>query len=301
MQKSAVNFSLKPLDKTFGAIVTGIELAQVDADTFDTLYRAWLDYALLVFPGQFLTDAEQESFARRFGDLVEGLEAVEISNVLPDGRLRDAPDDDMMKIIRGNMHWHQDNTYMPVQAKGAVFSAKVVPKTQGDTAFADMRAAWSALDSAEQEKLASLSAHHSLAYSQRELGEDTKDKDSEYIGYGLDLEEVPIRPLLKVHPETDCPTLAVGRHAYGIPGLSASASESLLASLIDFATGEAERVYQHRWNEGDVVVWDNRCLMHRACPWDYNEPRIMLHSRIAGDPRTEMASSLRADPSSAED
>ena len=118
---------------------------------------------------------------------------------------------------------------------------------------------------------------------------------------GLDVEEVPLRPLVKVHPETGQPTLAVGRHAYGIPGLSASASESLLASLIDFATGEAERVYQHRWNEGDVVVWDNRCLMHRACPWDYNEPRIMLHSRIAGDPRTEMASSLRADPSSAED
>ena len=282
-------FSLQPLPKTFGAIVTDVRLNDIDDSLFAELYRVWLQYALLIFPGQHLSDAEQAVFARRFGDLVEGLEAVELSNVLPDGRLRDAPDDDMMKIIRGNMHWHQDNTYMPIQAKGAVFSAKVVPKAQGDTAFADMRAAWDKLDELTREQIAGLSAYHSLAHSQRQLGEETKGNDSEYIGYGLDVESAPLRPLLKIHPETGRKTLAIGRHAYGIPGLSEEESARLLEYLVQFSVSDDHRTYQHRWNQGDLVVWDNRCLLHRACAWDYAEPRVMLHSRIAGNPATESA------------
>lgn len=289
MNENMSNFSLQPLPRSFGAVVSDIRLSRLTDAQFDRLYQAWLQYALLIFPGQFLTDDEQVVFARRFGQLVEGLEAAEISNILPDGRLRDAPDDDMMKIIRGNMHWHQDNTYMPLQSKGAVFSARVVPRAQGDTAFADMRAAWDALDEATRDRLSGLSAYHSLAHSQRELGEETKNDNSEYIGYGLDVEEIPLRPLLKVHPETGRKTLAVGRHAFGIPGLAPEASEKLLADLIEFAVSDDYRVYQHRWKPGDVVVWDNRCLLHRACPWDYAEPRVMLHSRIAGDPGAESA------------
>lgn len=292
MNNPVKNFSLQPLDKTFGVVITDIDLAAVDADVFEDLYRTWLDYALLIFPRQNLSQHEQIEFAMLFGELIEGLEAVELSNVLPDGKLRMAPDDDMMKIIRGNMHWHQDNTYMPIQAKAAVFSASVVPSNQGDTAFADMRAAWSALDEPTRDRVAPLSAYHSLAHSQRKLGEDTKTQDSEYIGYGLDLGQVPLRPLLKVHPETGQPSLAVGRHAFGIPGLSPEESEILLSKLVSFAAGDERRVYQHRWHTGDVVVWDNRCLMHKACPWDYTEPRVMLHSRIAGDPRTEAADLL---------
>ena len=294
MKDVSALFSLQPLPKTFGAIVTDVRLNDVDDSLFAELYRAWLQYALLIFPSQNLSDAEQVGFARRFGELIEGLEAVELSNVLPDGRLRDAPDDDMMRIIRGNMHWHQDNTYMPVQAKGAVFSAKVVPKAQGDTAFADMRAACAALDKNTREQIADLSAYHSLAHSQRQLGEETKGSDSEYIGYGLDVENTPLRPLLKIHPETGVETLAVGRHAFGIPGLSAEESAKLLEDLIQFSVSDDHRTYQHRWNQGDLVVWDNRCLLHRACAWDYAEPRVMLHSRIAGNPATESATHLHS-------
>lgn len=288
MHTETLPFSIKPLsDKTFGAVVTDIRLSDIDDATFSKLYEAWLEYALLIFPGQHLSDSEQSAFARRFGDLVEGLEAVELSNVLPDGTLRDAPGDDMMKIIRGNMHWHQDNTYMPLQAKGAVFSAKVVPSAQGDTAFADMRAAWDALDGNMQEKLASLSASHSLAHSQRELGEETKSGDSEYVGYGLDVADIPRRALLKIHPETGRKSLAIGRHAFGVTGMTDEESARFLDELTDFAVGDDSRTYQHRWSKGDALLWDNRCLLHRACAWDYSEPRVMVHSRIAGDPLSE--------------
>jgi alpha-ketoglutarate-dependent taurine dioxygenase len=282
-------FRLEPLDKTFGVVVRDIEVRSLDDTAFAALYQAWLDYALLIIPAQHLSDSEQQAFAERFGKLVEGLEAVEISNVLPNGQLRDAPDDDIMKIIRGNMHWHQDNTYMPLQAKGAVFSAKRVPSAKGDTAFADMRAAYDALDDDTKALIANLSAHHSLAHSQAELGEETKARDSEYIGYGLDVAEVPLRPLVKNHPETGRKTLAVGRHAYGIPGMTDPESAALINRLLQFAVADESRVYQHSWTTGDVLVWDNRCLIHRACDWDYSEPRVMLHSRIDGDPVSEAA------------
>ena len=285
----ATRFSLEPLQKSFGALVTDIRLPAIDEATFTELQAAWLDYALLIFPGQHLSDNEQRVFASRFGELVEGLEAVEISNVLPDGELRDAPDDDMMKIIRGNMHWHQDSTYMPLQAKGAVFSAKVVPTRQGNTAFADMRAAYDALDGKTRDMIGRLSACHSLVHSQEKIGEQTKDSDSEYIGYGLDVSDTPLRPLVKTHPETGRNALAVGRHAFAVQGKSEQASEQLLQRLNEFAVHNEHWIYEHQWSVGDVVVWDNRCLMHKACDWDFSEKRVMLHSRIAGDPGSEMA------------
>ncbi len=283
------SFSVTPLDKTFGAVINEIDLRKLDTEAFEELYQTWLTYALLIFPGQDLSVSEQITFARRFGDLIEELKAVSISNVKADGSLRDAPDDDMMKIIRGNMHWHQDSTYMPVQAKGAVLSAQTPPAAQGDTAFADMRDAYDPLAPEIQRKIAPLSAYHSLEYSQRSIGEETKKEGSEYIGYGINVEGIPRRPLVKTHPETGRKALAVGRHAYGIPGLTEAESQALITELNDFAVSDTRRTYQHRWHAGDAVLWDNRCLMHKACEWNFNEPRVMRHSRIAGDPVSELA------------
>ena len=93
---------------------------------------------------------------------------------------------------------------------------------------------------------------------------------------------------MKIHPETGRPALMIGRHAYGIPGLGEQESDALLQELLDFAC-QAPRVHHHHWAPGDAVIWDNRCLMHRATPWDMREPRIMYHSRIAGDPVSEFA------------
>ena len=281
---------LQPLPgKTFGAVVRGLPLATLSDDAFPELYSAWLRHGLLIFPEQHLSRSEQITFAERLGPLVPGLEAAAISNLRADGTLRDAPDDDMMKIIRGNMEWHQDNTYMPVQAKGAVFSAQIVPKTGGETAFADLEAAWETLDPTLQARCEALGAYHSLVESQRRLGESTKAEGSEYTGYGLNVAGSPLRPLVKIHPETGRKSLAVGRHAYAIEGLENNDALALLATLLDHAVTAPERVVEHRWTAGDLVLWDNRRLLHRAQPWDYTEPRVMTHSRLAGDQRTEGA------------
>lgn len=281
----AQGFEVEPLDATFGAVVRGLKLSELDDAGFRALYDTWLEYALLIFPGQHLAKSEQVAFARRFGALEFDL--VALSNVKDDGSLRTSDADDMVKILKGNMGWHHDSTYMPVQAKGAVFSAHVVPKNGGETAWADTQAAYEALDEAMKARIADLSAHHSLQYSQKKAGFRHKDeKESEYSGYGMDQSEAPLRPLVKRHPETGRTALTIGRHAHAIPGLSEAESEALLDELVAF-TCQPPRTYQHKWTPGDVVVWDNRRLMHQACPWDMTEPRVMYHSRIAGDPVSE--------------
>jgi alpha-ketoglutarate-dependent taurine dioxygenase len=279
---------LEPLDATFGAIVRGIELRALDDATAEALQDAWLEYALLIFPGQFLTRDEQNEFALRFGELE--FAATPISNLGNDGKVHSEPDDDRVKGLRGNEGWHHDSTYMPVQAKGAVFTAEIVPPDGADTGFADMRAAYEALDDETRTLISGLSAYHSLYYSQGRAGYLPKKNDTGgYNGYGYHDGEPPLRPLVKVHPDTGRPNLLIGRHAYGIVGMDPDESERLLDRLADEAC-QGPRTYHHKWTVGDAVIWDNRRLMHRATPFDMTQPRRMWHTRIAGARPSEVAS-----------
>jgi len=105
-------------------------------------------------------------------------------------------------------------------------------------------------------------------------------------GYGYDVEEPPLRPLVKFHPVTGKPALYIGRHAHGIPGLENAESEALLDRLLSFAC-LPERCHEHHWQVGDLIIWDNRRMLHRARPYDIQQARVMKHTRIAGDVRTE--------------
>ena len=280
-------FRLDPPEASFGAVVSGVRLTELDEAAFAELYKVWLERALLIFPDQHLSGEEQTTFARRFGELEFDL--VPISNVKEDGSLRpDDDNDDMIKILKGNMGWHCDSTYMPVQAKGAVFTAHVVTEGGGETGWADMRAAYEALDATTRARVGELSAYHSLHYSQSKIGHVYDKKSNAYGGYGFHDDDPPLRPLVKIHPETGRPSLLIGRHAYGIPGMTPEESEKFLDELAEFAC-QPPRIYHHAWSPGDAVLWDNRCLMHRACPWDMSQPRVMYHARIAGDPNSEFA------------
>ena len=283
-----------PIDATLGAVVTGFALSQMDASTWKTVEQAFHDYAVLVFPGQHVTEAEQVAFANRFGD-IELLapdpeqKAVAISNQKPDGSVMDAHEH-RFKSLRGNEGWHTDSSYMPLAAKASVLSAQVVPSADGETEWADMRAAYDALDEATRRRIEGLSAHHSLYYSQARIGHVVQTGTA----YGFHSKGAPLRPLVKVHPITGRPALFIGRHAYGIPGLGEAESDKLLSDLVDFAC-RAPRTYAHRWRPGDVVIWDNRRVLHRARPYDYREARVMRHTRVAGDPATELAPTHRDD------
>lgn len=276
----------------FGATVTGVDVRVLDAATWQAIHYAWIEHALLIFPGQFLTTDEQNTFARRFGNLE--FPAAAISNIGKNGEIRSDPNDDLVKSLRGNEGWHHDSTYMPLQAKGAVFTAEIVPAGGADTGFADMRAAYEALDDATRELIKDLSAHQSLYYSMARAGYlPTKRDDGSYRQYGYHDKAVSLRSLVYVHPETGRPNLRIGRHAHDIPGMDPAESEQLIDRLNEAAVADPNRVYFHKWTEGDAILWDNRRLMHCGTPFDMTQPRRMWHTRIAGEPATELASNHR--------
>ena len=187
---------VEPLDATFGAVVRDVVLAQASDATIAELSELWLEYALLLFPGQHMSPHEQDEFARRFGDLE--FAATPLTNIQRDGTLR-STEHDLSKSLRGNERWHHDSTYMPVQAKGAVFTAEIVPDEGGDTGFADMRAAYDALDDATRERVGNLAAYHSRRYSMDRAGLHVSDENADryQLSAWLDLREDKGKEILR--------------------------------------------------------------------------------------------------------
>ena len=281
---------IQPADATLGAMVSGVALASLDDTQWRQIEDAFLEYAVLIFPAQFLTDDQQIDFAKRFGtieQLVADRNIVPISNQRADGSLL-GEQDHGMQIMMGNEGWHTDSSYMPLAAKASMLSAHVVPSEGGQTEWADMRAAFDALEPQTQAKLQGLTAYHSLYFSQAKIGHLVEAG----AGYGFHEADAPRRSLVKVHPVTGRPALYIGRHAYGVGNadqsevLDEERSQALLDELVKFAC-QAPRTYLHQWQPGDLAVWDNRCVLHRARPYDHSQPRVMKHTRIAGDPATE--------------
>ncbi|MEM7219433.1 MAG: TauD/TfdA family dioxygenase [Pseudomonadota bacterium] len=274
-------------NKCFGAVVTNVRLAELDAPTFATIHRAFLEYGFLVFPGQFLTDAENIAFGERFGRLEFGALPIANRDKAEDGSYGEvlSLQTRRMRTNVGNEAWHTDSTYWPISSKCAMLSAVEVPRAGGETELADMRAGYDALDAELRERIKNLAAYHSTEFSQANDVGDFPRRDPDSIYHG----EAYLRPLVKTHPETGRKNLFIGRHAFGIPGLARDDSRALLRSLLDFVVSEPTRVYSHRWTAGDTMIWDNRALLHRACAYDYREPRVLTATRIAGEPESELA------------
>ena len=267
--------------KTFGALVTGIRLSELTDVEFGTICEAFLSYGFLVFPGQYLSDQENIAFGERFGKLEFG--ALPMAN---QEKHKDGSYDEIipmstqrMRTNVGNEAWHTDSTYKPYSSKCAMLSAVVIPEQGGGTGLADMRAGYAALDQATKDRIADLAAYHSNLYSQaNDLGDFPAVQEGT-IYHG----EAFLRPLVKVHPQTGVKNLFIGRHAFGIPGLSREESRALLKSLLDFVVADETRVYEHNYQPGDLLVWDNRALLHRALPYDYTQPRTVIGTRVAGE------------------
>ena len=290
---------IEPTGATLGAVVTGVELRSMDDEQWAQVERAFHEHAVLVFPDQHLTPREQAGFGRRFGEL--SIESLVFTNCADDGRVL-PPDDPLVRHLAGNEGWHTDSSFQERAAKASILSAHRVPSAGGETEWADMRAAYDALDPATRERVQAMSAFHSLYYSQARIGIDpsnTASANARLVGqttvHDAVVAHAPQRPLVKVHPVTGRPALFVGRHAYGIPGLDPAESTELLDALIDEAC-RPPRVHSHRWRPGDIAVWDNRCVLHRARPYDPTEARYMVHTRVNGEAATEHAAMVPAPP-----
>lgn len=281
--------AIRPADPDrpdFVGEVAGIDLRQPAApDAIRAIEAAMDRFAVLVFHDQPLDDAQQVAFSRHFGPLEQatgdielvhrrlGMEVNDISNLDGDGRLL-ALDDRRRLFGLGNRLWHSDSSFKPTPAKYSLLSARVLPSRGGDTEFADMRAAWDTLDPADQALVQDLVCEHSQIYSRGVLG-FTQFTEAERAKWA----PVPQR-LVRRHPVTGRRSLYLSAHAGTIVGWPVPEARALLRDLTEHAT-QRERVHVHRWRPADLVMWDNRVLMHRGRRYDAAEVRDMHRTTVA--------------------
>ena len=283
-RKSSV--SIIRTGKALGAEIQGVDLQTVDANDFSIIYQAWLDHSVLLFRGQNLTDDDLIAFSEKFGDLdwapvqesgrrfVEGHpEIYVVSNVMENG----AP---IGSLGAGEATWHTDMSYLEDPPKASILYALEVPASGGNTYFNSMYRAYEFLPDAMKKRIEGKTLKHDATYN-----------SGGYVRQGITAIDDPLtspgtyHPLVCTHPETKRRVLYLGRrrNAY-IEGLSLQESESLLDELWIYANRE-ELEWHNEWRVGDLVLWDNRCTMHRRDPFDASSRRVMHRTQIKGETR----------------
>ena len=275
--------TLKAIRPSFGAEVSGIDLSQaMNAETVRTLWDAIDRYSVLVFHDQRLTDVQLRDFAAAFGPLEIGRGALQggkrrlalpqigdISNLDEENRIR-ARDDRRRLDSLGNRLWHTDASYMPVPVVLGMLHAVKVPSSSalggGETEFADMRAAYDALPQKMKDEIDNLIVEHDIFWSRGQIG-FTDFKAGER-------EKYPPSPqrLVRRHPGSQRKTLYLSAHGSHVVGWPVAEGRLLLWDLTAHAT-QSQFIYSHQWRIGDLVIWDNRCTMHRGRPHDESQAR----------------------------
>jgi alpha-ketoglutarate-dependent 2,4-dichlorophenoxyacetate dioxygenase len=282
-----MTISSRPLHPIFGAEVSGIDLRKtVDQDTFAEIETALGQYAVLVFRDQPLNDDEQFAFSRLFGPIETSIgtirkdrkhrlrrELSDISNLDENNNIRPASDRSRMMMLANEL-WHTDSSFRRKSGKISLLSAREVPPSGGETEFADLRAAYDALDQTTKERVDGLLAEHSIFHSRSLVGYADFSKEERAA-----LPPVS-QPMVRSHPGSGRRTLYLASHASHIIGWPVEQGRALLAELIACAT-QPRFVYQHHWRLADLVVWDNRCTLHRARPYDdLNDRRDMRRTTV---------------------
>lgn len=275
-------FRLRPLGDGPGAVIEGIAVAAIDAATFPAIYEAFLKHQLLLFRDQDLPPGDQVAFARRFGEVQIHVmnqyranahpELYTLSNLGPDGKPSGKHPD------RGTMAWHTDGSWQRRSTKATMLYAEIVPATGGGTGFADMYSAFEALPLDERRRFESMRIVHNLDFSRnRRHGEEPMTDAQRKTAPPVE------QPLVRVHPETGRKTIYLGDHAESVVGMGYDEGRAFIDALNDRIVALC-RIYAHSWRPGDLMVWDNRCLLHKAGTYDTaNEPRVIRRCTVLGD------------------
>jgi alpha-ketoglutarate-dependent 2,4-dichlorophenoxyacetate dioxygenase len=269
-----MDLTFRPLHPLFVAEADGIDLRRAQSTELIERIRAGMDqYAVLVFRDQPLTDAEQLAFAQRLDGALHtrtGISALQknrfgnealtdISNVSERGEILEA-EDRRRAYSLANRLWHTDASFNDPPGRYSMLHARVLPPVSADTEFADMRAAYDELAPEIKAQIEGLQAHHSIAYSRQTLGFEFSEDEKEKL-------KGAIHPLVRTLPGTGRKSLYLASHAFRIIGWPVPDGRLLLKDLIEHAT-QRKFVYRHAWRVGDLVIWDNRCTMHRATPFE---------------------------------
>jgi alpha-ketoglutarate-dependent 2,4-dichlorophenoxyacetate dioxygenase len=281
-----MDFTVRKLTPNAGVEISGLDLRQpLDPDTMAEVRKVWLDNVVVVFPEQPIDDEQQIAFSRQVGKLelinmsalqMPGKPEIYRATNLDENDEFLPPDHPVMQVNHDNRKWHSDSSFKLVPAMASLLHARIVPPVGGDTAFANMAAAYEALSDDMKAKLEGLVAVHNFYWSRRDV-QVTAFTQEETNALP------PTRhPVVRRHPETGRRALYVGSHTESIEGMEWDEGRALIDSLIEHAT-QREFVYQHAWGVGDLVWWDNRAALHCGTPFDITRHKRRLHrTTVAG-------------------
>lgn len=279
-------FDVRPLHPLFAGELSGCDVTRLD--DVGPIEAALDQNAVLVIRDQKLTDEQQLAFSRQFGEMEftggTGISKpgeirlhpafADVSNLGTDNQPL-ARDNRRRLYSLGNRLWHSDSSFKPIPAKYSILSGRIVAEKGGETEFADMRAAYDALDAATKAQIEDLVCEHSLLYSREQLGFDLTPEEQASMR--------PVRQrLVRAHPATGRKSLYLGSHIGTILGWPMPEARAFIRDLTEHAT-QPQFVYAHRWQPLDLVIWDNRQVIHRVRRYDELKPRDMRRTTVAGD------------------
>ncbi|MBX3664895.1 MAG: TauD/TfdA family dioxygenase [Burkholderiales bacterium] len=286
---SASALSVQPVNERLGAEIRGVDLsAPPDERTFAAILQALHRHGVIFFRGQKLTPDQLAAFSRCFGELDIHHMTEHVFPHLPQVRVLSNVKKDGVSIgiTKGGMHWHSDLSYKPQPALATLLYAVECPPAGADTQFADMYSAFEDLPGAKRKTLQALRAVHDRNYRYSALYPGRPPLTPEQVAKVPPVEH----PLVRVHPATGRPALFVAKDVVSrITGMPEAESRALIDELEAFAT-RPDRVYSHQWRPGDLVVWDNRCTLHRATPYDPQYRRTLYRTQVRGEAPVPMTS-----------
>ena len=267
-----------PLHEKFGVIVHDADLREVTREhLFGEIRQLFEEHSALLFPAQQISDKNHTRLAELFGPL-ENREAMAsgrdvpfevspVSNEKGDGSVTAAESLHTLNL-QANMLWHTDSTFLPVPALVNLLTATVVPSHGGETELASTRAGWAEMPPAMRDKLKDAVIWHRLSHSRKKISPE--------LGAMPVMNRWPDRPWKAIwpNPVTGEEALYIASHSFAIEGMGLEDGETLIDEAIAFCT-RSEAVYSHKWNVGDVLIWDERAVLHRGRPWPYEEPRTL--------------------------
>ncbi|HSA70568.1 MAG TPA: TauD/TfdA family dioxygenase [Burkholderiales bacterium] len=276
-------FSVRPLSPHLGAGISGVDLTRdISEELFGALYRAFLRYQVLLFPPQDLSPARQVAFGRRFGELqihvmnqyhADGYpELYRLSNLDEHGRPSGRHPD------KGTLAWHTDGSWQRVTGQATIIYGEVMPERGGETHFCEMYGAYERLDATWKARIANLRAVHNLNFSRnRRHGEDPLTEAQRRAQPPVD------HPIVRTHPETGRKCLYLGDHAEYVVGMPYDEGRALIEELNALAI-HPDLTYEHRWRPRELLVWDNRCVLHRATAYDAaTQARVIRRCTVLGE------------------
>jgi alpha-ketoglutarate-dependent 2,4-dichlorophenoxyacetate dioxygenase len=300
-----MTLAMRPLHARFGAEVLDVDVTRVDDAAFAEIVAAFDEHSVLLFRGQRLTDQEQIAFSLRFGPLESTLRSIasqartlpqiaNLSNVDAEERL--IPRSDRRNLYNaGNQMWHSDSSFKRIPAMASLLSGREVPPEGGETQYASMRVGYDGLPEDVRRLLDGKVAIHSFTYSRGLISEGLFEPEHA-------AQVPPVRQaLVRANPANGRKSFYVCSHACEIVGMPTDEARTLIHRLIAVAT-RPELVYTHRWRVGDLVMWDNRCMLHRGRPWDEGRYRRVMHrTTVAGQAPTAPDGDATVTPARAAD